>query len=210
MCKLRRSYLGSILRQLSASIPDGPEPPFVNTAARKTKESFMSSYATRWTDRNGVCRRASGEHSSGSGCFCLSKSTILLDNGRILFYLLFVNSFKGLFAFPLLIRTLIFLDILKMFVAFLGGLKRSCIVWPSYISSSVQSDNRLFTAFRCSLDFEDSLGFWSNKAGITWTAFSAVDSYGVLFTHRLKRCVVSSIHFFPEAPFGSMNIFLFH
>ena len=137
-------------------------------------------------------------------------NTILLDNGRILFYLLFVNSFKGLFAFPLLIRTLIFLDILEMFVAFLGGLKRSCIVWPSYISSSVQSDNRLFTAFRCSLDFEDSLGFWSNKAGITWTAFSAVDSYGVLFTHRLKRCVVSSIHFFPEAPFGSMNIFLFH
>ena len=128
--------------------------------------------------------------------------------------MLFVNSFKAPFTFPLLIKILNFLDILEMFIAFSGAFKRSCIVWPSYSSSSIlhsfQSDNRLVSASRCSFDFEDLLDFWNNKATITWTAFSAINLYGVLFTHRLKRRVVSSIYLFPEAPVGSMNIFLFY
>ena len=36
----------NILRQSTSSRPDGPEPPFVNIAARMTKDSLMSSYAT--------------------------------------------------------------------------------------------------------------------------------------------------------------------
>ena len=58
--------------------------------------------------------------------------------------MLFFNSFKVPFTFPLVIRTLNFLDILEMFVAFSGTFERSCIAWPKYsrpsILSSLQSD----------------------------------------------------------------------
>ena len=40
-------------------------------------------------------------------------------------------------------------------------------------------------------------------------AFSVIDSYDVVFTHKLKRHVASSIYYFQEVPLN-INIFLFH
>ena len=69
----------NILCQPSASRPYGPEPPFFNIAAGMTKDSLMSSYVIACSSLNGPCRSVSGEDSSGSRCFCFSKSRVLLD-----------------------------------------------------------------------------------------------------------------------------------
>ena len=90
----------NILCQPSASRPYGPEPLFVNIAACTTKDWLMSSYVIECNGLNGPCRRVSDEDSSGSECFCFSKSRVLLDKERIPFDILFVNSFKALFTFP--------------------------------------------------------------------------------------------------------------
>ena len=77
-----------------------------------------------------------------------------------------------------------------MSVAFSEAFERFCIVWNSYSSSSIfpsfQSDNYLASVSRCSL--EDLLGEVIKLA--SWTTFSAINSYDVLFAHRLKRRVV--------------------
>ena len=123
-------------------------------------------------------------------CFCSRKSSVLLDNSRIPFDMLFVNSFKVPLTFLLFIRT--------WRLCVLEDFKQSCIVRSSCSSSSIlpssQSDSHLDSASSCSFDFENLLGFWSNKAGITWTVFCATDSYCVLFIHKLKRCVASLIY----------------
>ena len=90
----------NILCQPSKSRPYGPEPPFVNIAARTTKDWLMSSYVIGCSGLNRPCRRVSSEDSSESGCFCFSKSRVLLDKERIPFDILFVNNFKALFTFP--------------------------------------------------------------------------------------------------------------
>lgn len=69
---------------------------------------------------NWLSRRVSDEDFKGLGCFCFSK---FLDNGRILFDIMFINSFKeAVFMFPWFIRTLNFLDILAVFLVLSGVL----------------------------------------------------------------------------------------
>ena len=54
-----------ILRQPSASRPDGPDLPFFNIEAFIIIDLFMSSYATGWTGLASLCIDTSGEDSLG-------------------------------------------------------------------------------------------------------------------------------------------------
>lgn len=88
----------NILHQPSAYRSDDLEPHFVSIAARMTQDSLKPLYANGRIDLNGPCRRVSGELSLGLACLCFSISSILIDNGRIPFDMLFVKSFKAPFA----------------------------------------------------------------------------------------------------------------
>ena len=99
-----------------------------------------------------------------------------------------------------------------MFVMLSGAFKRFCIVWPSYRSSSIlpsfQSDNRLVSTSRCFFDFEDLLGFEVMK--LAWHGRLLELLIHIVRFLSIDWRQTRLIYFFPEAPVGSINIFLFH
>ena len=142
----------NVLRHQSAFRPDGPESPFVNIDPCMAIDSLMSTYVSGCIGLNESCERVFGEDSIGLGCFCLSKSSALLDSGRIPFDVLFVNSFKAPCILSLHIRILNFLDILNMFVAFSVAFKRSCIVDLHEILHQISLNSKVIIVLLVLLD----------------------------------------------------------
>ena len=99
-----------------------------------------------------------------------------------------------------------------MFVMLSGAFKQSCIVWPSYRISSIlpsfQSDNRLVSTSRCFFDFEDLLGFEVIK--LAWHGRLLELFIQIVRFLPINWRQTWLTYFFPEAPVGSINIFLFH
>ena len=97
-----------IFLQPPASRPDGPDPPFVSTAALKMRNSFISSYTVGWTGRIGPGNTTSWSGSLAPGCFGFNIFKVLPVKRETSSDMFSVKSLSAPLSFPLLIIFLYF------------------------------------------------------------------------------------------------------
>ena len=127
--------------------------------------------------------------------------------------MLSVSSLIALWALPVLMLQLNFVDILLTVDVVLLVFKHFWIVSSSFSDSAGSTDSQCSTllsnALRSSFDFDFCESFCSSRFGVTIIALNAISFRGESCRHLFISLETSSINFLPTFPDGSKKRFFF-